>query len=279
MAYYKARKAYLGRRMAVVQYLVATVLGSALAAAPLSSQAQLVGFRDCWFDEQLPDAVGLGQRWAAADRLDSFADDFVDFDYDRCFHLGRSCSAEFPLPRAKAVDKADLLCISLHPWLGPSDYETWLDQRTAYNSCMAVALRREAGAIRAAILGDGKGGTPLSEVLEAERTQRTLGAEEVAAVTTDVTWCPAANASFQAAILCRGGGMAAASGLGESQLRHRVSAEGELCLSDLLSPETCHRIDAARGQLSLQPAHPLISGSIRVKAGVESGGWQQGCAD
>ncbi|RVT81565.1 hypothetical protein DXV76_19960 [Rhodobacteraceae bacterium CCMM004] len=251
--------------------MTAVALPLALVFVPINAKAQ---FQDCWFDAKLNDDVGLGQQLARADRIESFADELIDFNYDSCFRLGRSCPVEFPLPSDRAVDDAHLECMSLYPSLGTVDEATWRAQRTAYNSCMAKSLRLEAEAIRASVSADGSEATPLSDVLATDRSPGTLGLGEVLAVTSDVTWCPVEASNFQTAILCRGGGMVAATFQGEERMHHRVSSGGEICLTNIFpTNETCYSIEASGGLLTLQPPHPLFKGPISVISGVQSGNW------
>lgn len=253
------------------RWLTAVALPLALVFVPINAKAQ---FQDCWFDAIPKDDVLLGQQLARADRIESFADELINFNYDRCFRLGRSCPVEFPLPNDRAVDDAHLECMSHYPSLGTVDEATWREQRTAYNSCMAKSLRFEAEAIRASVFVDGANAPPLSEVLATDRSPGTLGLGEVLAVTSDVTWCLVEASNFQTAILCRGGGMVAATFQGEERMQHRVSSDGELCVANIFPPnETCHSIEASGGLLTLQPPHPLFKGPISVISGVQRGNW------
>lgn len=253
----------------------AVFVGFILIFLPFSGVAQ---FMDCWFDVEHPADAALGQRLAEADRIELYAEAFINFDYSRCYRMGRSCSSEFPLPKDRAVESAHVECISLYQLLSGLDRATWQARRVDYHSCMVGSLRREAEAIRASVYASDTEVPPLSEVLAADRAPRTLSVDEVVAVTTDVTWCPTGNANFQAAILCRGGGMVAATFDGESRMGYQVSATGELCLKRLYPPnETCHRLDVSDGILILEPPHPVISGPIRADAGVQSGNWL-GCS-
>ena len=263
----------------ISRYLSWVAAAAIALGHPGLAHSQLLGFEDCWFSADEPANVGLGQRLAAADRLDALAKEYDDFPYEYCYRLGRSCSEVSPVIQWNDSINAHTQCRSYYPGLHHTRYENWLSERTAYNACMAEFLRRKAREIRGDVFQQGDDRATTSEVLGAlsGSGRSELGVDEAKALSTDVTWCPADGAGFEVAILCKGGGMVVGTPQGENRLEFRVSEDGAICLWDFIDTETCHKVMSAEGRLALSPPHQLIGGAFTVVPGVERGQWRQTC--
>ena len=243
------------------------------------ARGQLLGFEDCRFSAAVPANVGIGQRLAEADRLDSSAQEYEEFPYKHCFRLGRSCPDISPEIPDDISNSAHARCGFYYPALHLTDYEDWQLARTAYNECMGEFLRRKAREIRNDVLQQGEDGATASEVLGALSGSgpSELDANGAKALSTDVTWCPADGAGFTVAILCKGGGMVVGMPQSEKRLEFSVLEDGAICLWDFTGPETCHKVTFAEGRLVLRPRHQLIRGAFTVVPGVDLGQWRQNC--
>ena len=260
--------------------LIGWVTAAAIALGHAGvARSQFFGFEDCRFSADEPANVGLGQRLAAADRLDALAKEYEEFPYEYCFRLGRSCSKVSPEIQGNVSISAHTQCRSYYPRLHLTGYEGWLPERTAYNACIAEFLRRQAREIRGDVFQQGEDRATASEVLGALSGSgpSELGADEAKVLSTDVTWCPADGGGFAVAILCKGGGMVVGTPQGVDRLEFRVSEDGAICLWDFIDPETCHKVTFAEGRLALSPRHQLIGGAFTVVPGVERGQWRQTC--
>lgn len=260
----------------MLKSIATLVFVAALPGSVLTAQGRLLGFEDCWFSAQTPTNVGLGQQLAQADRLDNAALEYDEFPYEQCYRLGRSCAQLSIEVDEAAFDTAHSECRFVYPDLNVKGYEVWRAQRSEYNECMATILRREALEIRAAIFQEGEAQPSLADVMRGEAT--TLGSNEVNTISTDVTWCPSEDSNFLVAISCTGGGLVIGTSQGESRLTHRVSPDGYLCLSDFISPETCHRVVRDGDALTLEPLHAIVNGPFTTVEGVEGRGtWNHTC--
>ena len=254
--------------------MAAIALGHAEVA-----RSQFLAIEDCSFSAAEPPKVGMGQRLAVADRLDALAKEYEEFPNGYCFRLGQSCSDVSPEIAGDVSTSAHTQCRFFHPGLRQTDYENWLPERTAYNVCMVEFLRRKARDIRAAVFQQGEDSPSASEVLDefSGSGPSELGANEAEALSADVTWCPSDGAGFAVAVLCKGGRMVVGTPQGEDLLKFRVSEDGAICLWDITSPETCHKITFAEGRLALSPRHQLIDGAFTVVPRVAPGQWHQTC--
>lgn len=243
------------------------------------AKAQTLGFEHCWFTTAPPPQQSLGQQLAVADRIEALVEPYETFPYEQCYNLGRSCVSIAPELSNKPSENAHLRCQGLYPIARSQDYDVWLAERTAYNTCMAEDLRRQADDIRAAVLSPDPADAPLGALLDRDTTQQPVALDRTAALsaTSDVTWCAAGVARIYVAILCNGGGLVASGPQGQTRLEYRVNGDGALCLWDFETPETCHTVELKDAKISLVPEHAHLAGSFTLHAGVARGTWQGSC--
>lgn len=242
-----------------------------------SAPASAFGFPDCHFTAP-PPSSGFGERLALADRLETEAAGYDDYNYELCWRVGLDCpnvvDRDF---RTSESDPSRERCLFAYASPNWPDFEEWKQQRTVYNKCISDDLRRRAREIRDAVW-DEQTAPDIEDVLAglAETPERPLAADETAAIATDTTWCGAAGSQFRSSIQCAGGGMVILKNAGEQRLSWRVDGAGRLCFDDFQDSESCHEVWYNRGRFELAPRHTMI-GTFTVVEGVESGRWHSTC--
>jgi len=270
------------------------------------SLSHSLGFQHCHFNPPLP-PQDLGPQLAAADRFDRAAESYELYPYERCFRLGRSCFGEIdskldqqaaagrlggPAVWALSTEPPSTDCRHLVPTLDRETYESWLPQRKLFNACIANGLRIRAEAIREFVFNQSETASFSQFLLNIDnkyksnpkfglvfRTPLELTNAEISSVVSNVTWCPMGRASYQVGIFCPGGGVVIATSTGEEQrLEYSQSDESQLCISDLVSPPTCHKVTFKKGKFKLTPSHPQLNGEFIVNDGVDIGTWRTACS-
>ncbi|MGY4399258.1 hypothetical protein [Bradyrhizobium sp. USDA 3315] len=221
-------------------------------------------------------SVPVGELLAQAEDLREAVNRLRQYDYDRCYRLGRSCFSEVDSKQMTGVEDASYKACRLLETTDRTDQAIWLDKKKAFIGCVIDDLEKRAEALEREAKGnDGADGvTALLEQMK--KSPGSIDAATLRKLGGDVTWCSTRDPG-RIRVLCKDGTGLLANAKGHQFMLWRVDPSGRLCFVDFDGVTTCRSVSIQDGLLTLTSADGQVDDVIKIVPRVEES-WSEGCS-
>ncbi|MCA6098185.1 hypothetical protein [Bradyrhizobium australafricanum] len=220
--------------------------------------------------------VPIGELLAQAEDLREAANRLRQYDYDRCYRLGRSCFTEVDSKQMTGVEDASYKACRLLETTDRTNQAIWLEKKKAFIGCVIDNLEKRAEALERGAKGnDGTDGVTAS-LEQLKSRPGSIDAATLRKLGGDVTWCSTRDPS-RVRVLCKDCTGLLANAQGHQFMLWRVDPSGHLCFVDFDGLTTCRSVSVNDGLLTLTSADGQVDDVIKIVPRIGQS-WSEGCS-
>lgn len=259
--------AEIGRRLACLFLAVGPI-----SWAPLTLAAEIKLEGEACPVERKP-KVPVGELLAQAEDLRDAANRLRQYDYDKCYQMGRSCFAEVDSKQMTGVeDDSYRACRSLEV-SDRANQAVWLEKKKAFIGCVIADLEQRAQGFESKAKNNSDVG-PLLDQLKGHPGN--VDAATLTKLGGNVTWCSTRDPA-KVRVLCKDGTGLLAEAHGQQFILWRVDPTGRLCFVDFDGSTTCGSVTAQDGLLTLTSNAGQFDDVVKVVPRIGKP-WSDGCS-
>jgi hypothetical protein len=220
--------------------------------------------------------VPVGELLAQAEDLRDAASRLRQYDYDRCYRLGRSCFIEVDSKQMTGVEDASYRACRQLETTDRSDQAIWLEKKKAFIGCIIADLEKRAQGLEREAKGNDGADSTAALLDQIKSRAGGIDAATLRQLGGDATWCSTRDPS-RIRVLCRDGTGLLASTQGHQFILWRVDPNGRLCFVDFDGLTTCRSVSVNDGLLTLTSADGQVDDVIKIVPRIGQS-WSDGCS-